>query len=319
MFTETFNREATKEHEATKEREIVSMFAGCGGLDLGFRGDFTYLGKHYPRLHNRITWANDNNGAACDTYKNNVGQHIVCGDLNDCFDTMPDSADIVLGGFPCQDVSINGKQQRERGTRTILYKSMIEAIEVLKPTVFVAENVKGLLSSEFGKQILADFRIPGYSVSYRLYLASDYGVPQRRTRLIIVGVRGSMPFLHPPPQSLMNEMTCEEAIGDLADMKWCEERAHIWSQAKRSPEQGNRILKANAPSTTIRAEHHGNVQWHYELPRRISLREQARLQSFPDDFRFSGGMRATERQIGNAVPPVMAWHIAREIESQIFS
>lgn len=313
MFTETIH------HEVTKGREIVSMFAGCGGLDLGFLGDFTYLGKYYPRLHNRITWANDNNRAACDTYRNNIGQHVVCGDLRDCFDSMPDSADIVLGGFPCQDVSINGKQQRERGTRTILYKSMIEAIEVLKPTVFVAENVKGLLSSEFGQQILSDFRIPGYSVSHCLYLASDYGVPQRRTRLIIVGLRGGMPFLHPPPQSLMNETTCEEAIGDLADMNWCEERGHIWSRAKRSPEQGNRSLTANAPSTTIRAEHHGNVQWHYELPRRISLREQARIQSFPDGFRFSGGMRETERQIGNAVPPVMAWYIASEIENQIFS
>ena len=302
----------------TKKREVVSLFAGCGGLDLGFLGDFTFLGKYYPRLHNRITWANDNNHAACDTYNNNIGSHIVCGDIQDCMDSLPDSADIILGGFPCQDVSINGKQQRENGTRTILYKNMIEAIEALKPTVFVAENVKGLLSSEFGEQILSDFQIPGYSLSYRLYLASDYGVPQRRTRLIIVGVRCEKPFVHPPP-ALMQETTCKDAIGDLADMGWCEERDHIWSRAKRSPEQGNRSIKANAPSTTIRAEHHGNVQWHYELPRRISLREQARLQSFPDSFQFSGGMRETERQIGNAVPPVMAWHIAREIEAQIFS
>ncbi len=303
--------------EAIGERQVVSLFAGCGGLDLGFLGDFTYLGKHYPRLPNQIIWANDNNQAACESYTENIGKHIVCGDINDLVDSLPDSADIILGGFPCQDVSINGKQQRENGKRTILYKTMIEAIERLEPTVFVAENVKGLLSSKFGEQILSDFRIPGYSVSYRLYLSSDYGVPQRRTRLIIVGVKGEMPFMHPPPKTLMVETTCEEAIGDLEDMNWCEERAHIWSRAKRSPEQGNRKLKANAPSTTIRAEHHGNVQWHYKLPRRISLREQARLQSFPDDFRFSGGMRETERQIGNAVPPVMAWHIASEIERQV--
>ena len=309
----------TNDSSTERVREVVSMFAGCGGLDLGFQGDFTYLGQYYSPLHFRIIWANDNNRAACDTYKDNIGEHIFCGDVHDCIGTLPDSADIVIGGFPCQDVSINGKQQRERGTRTVLYKRMIEAIELLKPTVFVAENVKGLLSSEFGEQILSDFRIPGYSLSYRLYLASDYSVPQRRTRLIIVGVRGEMPFFHPTAQALINETTCEEAIGDLADMKWCEEHAHIWSRAKRSPEQGNRTLKANTPSTTIRAEHHGNVQWHYELPRRISLREQARLQSFPDAFRFSGGMRETERQIGNAVPPVMAWHIAREIENQIFS
>ena len=320
MFPDlAFNDDSTYDSSAVKSRDIVSMFAGCGGLDLGFQGDFTFLGQYYPPLSNRIVWANDNNRAACHTYKDNIGDHIFCGDIDEFIETLPDSADIVMGGFPCQDVSVNGRQQREKGTRTILYKTMIRAIEELEPAVFVAENVKGLLSSDFGEQILSDFRIPGYSVSYRLYLASDYGVPQRRTRLIIVGVRGAMPFLHPPPQSLMNEVTCEAAIGDLADMNWCEEQAHIWSRAKRSPEQGNRILKANAPSTTIRAEHHGNVQWHYELPRRISLREQARLQSFPDDFRFSGGMRERERQIGNAVPPVMAWHIAREIESQVFS
>lgn len=313
MFTDTI------QYEETKVRTVISFFSGCGGLDLGFQGDFTYLGKYYPRLPNRMIWANDNNRAACETYKSNIGEHIVCGDVYDCFDSLPKRADIVMGGFPCQDVSINGKQQRENGTRTILYKSMIEAIRRLEPTVFVAENVKGLLSSEFGEQILSDFRIPGYSLSYRLYLASDFGVPQRRTRLIMVGVRGERPFFHPPPQTLLNQTTCVEAIGDLANMNWCEERAHIWSRAKRSPEQGNRTLKANAPSTTIRAEHHGNVQWHYELPRRISLREQARLQSFPDAFQFSGGMRETERQIGNAVPPVMAWYIAREIQSQIYS
>lgn len=313
MFSET------KVCEKIAEREVVSLFSGCGGLDLGFRGDFSYLGKHYPRLPNQIIWANDNNQAACESYMENIGEHIVCGDLNDRIDSLPDSADIIIGGFPCQDVSINGKQQRENGKRTILYKTMIEVIERLQPTVFVAENVKGLLSSDFGKQILSDFRIPGYSVSYSLFLASDYGVPQRRTRLIIVGVRGEIPFFHPPPQTMMAEITCAEAIGDLANQDWCEEQAHIWSRAKRSPEQGNRTLKANVPSTTIRAEHHGNVQWHYELPRRISLREQARLQSFPDEFRFSGGMRETERQIGNAVPPVMAWYIAREIEDQIFS
>lgn len=309
----------TIHHAVTKEREIVSMFAGCGGLDLGFQGNFTYLGNHYPSLPFQIVWANDNNRAACETYKKNIGEHIYFGNIHNCIDSMPDKADIVIGGFPCQDVSINGKQQREKGTRTILYKTMIAAIERLEPTVFVAENVKGLLSSDFGEQIISDFRIPGYSVSYRLYISSDYGVPQKRTRLIIVGVKGETPFMHSLPDTQLDQKTCEEAIGDLANMNWCEEQAHIWSRAKRSPDQGNRKLKANAPSTTIRAEHHGNVQWHYKLPRRISLREQARIQSFPDEFRFSGGMRETERQIGNAVPPVMAWHIAREIEKQVFA
>lgn len=89
--------------------------------------------------------------------------------------------------------------------------------------------------------------------------------------------------------------------------------SHVWSKAQRSPDQGSRKLKADQPSTTIRAEHQGNVQWHYSKRRRISLREAARLQSFPDDFEFPCAMRATERQIANAVPPVLAWHIAGSI------
>ncbi len=304
---------------ATTNREIVSLFSGCGGMDLGFQGGFEFLNKHYPRLPNTVIWANDNNEAACDSYRENLGDHIICGDISDCLTMLPNGVDILLGGFPCQDVSVNGKRQQENGSRTILYRTMIEAIEITEPTVFVAENVRGLLSSEFGNRVLSDFNLPDYTVTYSLYLASDYGVPQRRLRLIIVGVQGDQAFVHPPPLTTFNPITCSEALDDLADKDWCEESAHIWSQAKRSPEQGNRRLRANRPATTIRAEHHGNVQWHYSLPRRISLREQARLQSFPDDFVFSGGMRQTERQIGNAVPPVMAWHIAQEIENQIFS
>ena len=96
------------------------------------------------------------------------------------------------------------------------------------------------------------------------------------------------------------------SLGDLECADEDKEWSHIWSKARRSPEQGNRRLKADKPATTIRAEHHGNVQWHYKLDRRISLREAARLQSFPDDFDFVCAMRATERQIGNAVPPVLA-------------
>ena len=102
----------------------------------------------------------------------------------------------------------------------------------------------------------------------------------------------------------------EFGIGDIT---------HIWSRTKRSPEQGSRKLRSDAPATTMRAEHHGKIKWRYALTRRISLREQARLQSFPDDFRFPCTMRETERQIGNAVLPVLAWHLAKALQSQVFS
>ena len=92
---------------------------------------------------------------------------------------------------------------------------------------------------------------------------------------------------------------------------------HIWSRAEKSPDQGSRKLDAERAGYTIRAECHGNIQWHYELPRRISMREAARIQSFPDNFIFQAKLRATERQIGNAVPPVLGWHIAAAVSKAL--
>lgn len=298
---------------------VVSLFSGCGGMDLGFRGGFRFGGKHYSRLPFEIVWANDIDGLACDTYSKNLGrEHLQRGSIVDVMHTLPDSADVVIGGFPCQDVSINGQRSLEGGERTILYEHMIEVIRRCRPKVFVAENVKGLLMSHgkpFFDQMLADFALPGYEVDHKLYLAADYGVPQMRERVFIVGVKGSSEFTH--PNVLDRRMTAQEALGDLEEAGADIAKSHIWSKAQRSPEQGDRRLKADKPATTIRAEHHGNVQWHYKLDRRISLREAARLQSFPDDFEFVCAMRATERQIGNAVPPVLAWHIAKAVGEHI--
>ena len=189
----------------------------------------------------------------------------------------------------------------------------------MNPTAFVAENVKGLTMAHgrtFFKRILADFAaLPGYTLDHRVYLAADYGVPQMRERIFIVGMKSKAQFK--PPATSTKHMTAEEALRDLEDEPENPEIAHIWSRARASPDQGSRRLKANRPSTTIRAESHGNQQWHYCLDRRISLREAARLQSFPDAFKFPAGMRETERQIGNAVPPVLAWHLARALHGQL--
>ena len=303
-----------------KTHRTVSLFSGCGGLDLGFLGGFLFGGKYYERLPFSIGWANDINPAASRTYKRNLNHDIQVGDVVAYLDTLPESADVVVGGFPCQDVSINGSRQGAEGERTILYRHMIEAIRRTKPRVFVAENVKGLLQAHgrnFLKTMLEDFAATGYRLSHRLHLAADYGVPQMRERLFIVGVKGRGEFEHPTPN--LRHMTAREALADLESEPENKGTGHVWSKARASPDQGNRRLKANKPSTTIRAEHHGNVQWHYKLDRRISLREAARLQSFPDVFRFYGGMRETERQIGNAVPPVLAWYIAKAIRRYLES
>ncbi len=297
--------------------QVVSLFSGCGGMDLGFVGGFSFGGKYYDPLPFEIAWANDIDPLACATYVRNLCHQILCGDVTRHLDSLPASTDVVIGGFPCQDVPINGNRSVGEGERTVLYRYMVEAIRTCNPRIFVAENVKGLLMSHgkpFFDQMLADFAVEGYTVSHKLYLAADYGVPQMRERIFIVGTKDGE-FEHPAPEGA--HMTARQALRDLERKAEDRATAHVWSKAARSPDQGSRKLKADKPSTTIRAEHHGNIQWHYSLDRRISLREAARLQSFPDAFKFPCAMRPTERQIGNAVPPALAWHIAKAVREYL--
>jgi DNA (cytosine-5)-methyltransferase 1 len=231
-------------------------------------------------------------------------------------DSMPQSSDVLVGGFPCQDISVNGKRAGVNAPRSGLYKAMVEAIKRLKPKVFVAENVKALLRHEaWLRQIVSDFKELGYKLHYQLYRAADYGVPQTRERVLFVGTApGVKPFAPPVPErNVAAWMTAREAIGDLEELPESPQMNHIWSLANTSPEQGNRRLAADRPGYTIRAECHGNIQFHYRLPRRISMREAARIQSFPDRFVFVSGLREIERQVGNAVPPVLAWHVAKAV------
>jgi DNA (cytosine-5)-methyltransferase 1 len=303
-----------------KHFSVVSLFSGCGGMDLGFTGGFYFLGDHYPRTAFQIIWANELNGAACRTYRKNIGPHIVEGDIWQIMPEMPESADVVIGGFPCQDISVNGKGAGVDGKRSGLYRAMVEAVSRIRPKVFVAENVKGLLmrhNADSLKQVLADFRSLGYEVNYQLYHAADYGVPQTRERVFIVGTSPDVPKFSPPKPVCGKHITAVEAIGDLESLAEDADFNHVWSLANKSAEQGNRKLKAGRPGYTIRAECHGNIQFHYALPRRISMREAARFQSFPDNFRFDAKLRETERQVGNAVPPVLAWHIAKATQSML--
>ena len=300
-----------------KNASILSLFSGCGGLDLGFMGGFRFLGKTYPRLPFQVVWANDIEPTACETYRANLGGDIVCGDVHDHLADIP-SADVVIGGFPCQDVSINGKGLGADGERTTLYGAMIQAVRKARPRAFVAENVRGLLMTRHDglrKAIIAGFADLGYRLDVDLYLAADYGVPQMRERVFIVGTRkDGRPFAPPSaPLSRGNWITARAALEDLEGAEEGAVANHIWSRAKRGAEQGNRTLKADRPAATIRAECHGHIQFHYALDRRISMREAARCQSFPDHFAFKGGIRQIERQIGNAVPPVMGWHMAKSV------
>ena len=308
-----------KKRQASKPITVISLFSGCGGMDLGFIGGFEFLGQKYQKTGFKIIWANEINEAACKTYRKNIGDHIVLGDIRDEIANLPAQADIIIGGFPCQDISINGKMLGVDGTRSSLYTYIVKAVEKVHPKVFVAENVGGLLLKKninSFEKIMDDFGSLGYNVSCHLYHAEDYGVPQTRERVFIVGTQKGLPKFAPPlPITVSAPITVKAAIGDLANILEDKDFSHIWSKANVSGEQGNRQMIADRPGYTIRAECHGNIQFHYELPRRISMREAARIQSFPDEFIFPCGLRDTERQIGNAVPPVLGWHVANAVKT----
>lgn len=309
-----------KKRRTAKPATIVSLFSGCGGMDLGFVGGFDFLGTHYAKTGFKIIWANEISSAACRTYRENLGGYIIEGDIEEQIANLPTTADIVVGGFPCQDISINGKMLGVHGKRSSLYTYIVEAVKRLNPRVFVAENVGGLLlkQNEYSlKKILEDFNSLGYNLSYQLYHAEDYGVPQTRERIIFIGTKKGLPTFVPPAPTTATPITAFEALHDLEALPQDKAFSHIWSSAKVSGEQGNRRLIAERPGYTVRAECHGNIQFHYSRPRRISMREAARIQSFPDTFIFPCGLRETERQIGNAVPPVLAWHIANSVKAVI--
>ncbi|MGN0641886.1 MAG: DNA cytosine methyltransferase [Huintestinicola sp.] len=323
--------------------KVVSLFSGCGGMDLGFRGDFFVFNKYYEKNPYEILFANDIIQRACDTYQHNFDHKVECCDIRELnYSLLPDS-DIIIGGFPCQDFSLSGKRGGLSTDRGRLYLEMKKVIKYIKPMAFIAENVDGIRRSKSGDDtsaldvILDDFKSLGYTVVYKALNAADYGVPQNRIRIIIAGIRDDLHKTMKYPVPTHGEktdtpcLTAKEAIDDLWDkIDNTEIKNHTsrdYSKAKFYPGrtmQGNCRIKADKPSPTIRSEHHGNIEGHYRtmLPddpsdmngwRRLSVRECARLQSFPDTFEFPVSSSDAYKQIGNAVPPVLAWHIARAL------
>lgn len=319
--------------KAKKRFSVVSLFSGCGGLDLGFSGGFDFLKKNYPEKDFNVVWANDIDEASCQTFANYFKHDVVCGDITQIlsgkyaaklFDqSIPEKADIVLGGFPCQDFSHAGKRRGFNAKRGLLYQSMAEVIKKTKPLLFVAENVRGLLTMYNGeaiKTIVKDFEKLGYHVACKLLSAADYGVPQTRQRVIIIGTRkDKLPsFEDEYPEPILDEsnwISLNKAIGDLEKLEEGKMANHYWSKAKKNKGQGNSAVSAEKPGPTMRTEHHGNIEFHWNKKRRLSAREAARIQSFPDDFIFYPSTSAAYKQIGNAVPPVLAWHVATAVET----
>lgn len=262
--------------------KVISLFSGCGGMDLGFRGDFNIFGNHFSKNPYDIIFANDIIQRGCDTYKYNFQHESHCCDIRELDYNILPRADIVIGGFPCQDFSLAGKRKGLSTDRGRLYLEMKKVIEYCKPIAFVAENIDGIRRNITGNDtsaldiILDDFRNIGYNVVYKPLNAADYGVPQNRIRIIIVGIRNDLkknmryPIETHGGSVGKTPMTAQEAIDDLWDKidntNIKNHTSKDYSKAKFYPGkimQGNCQIKADRPSPTIRSEHHGNIEGHY--------------------------------------------------------
>lgn len=297
---------------------VVSLFSGAGGLDLGFK-----MAGH------EIIWANDLYEDAVETYRHNLGDHIVCEDISKVDTEEIPECDIVIGGFPCQGFSVANTKRHESDERNALYKQLIRVIDAKKPKFFLAENVKGLTNFAKGtvfQMILSDFSSLGYQVSYRVLNAADYGVPQTRQRVIIIGVRNDVDFkyIFPNPTNSKNGenglpkwVSVGEAMSVIPDPDLPNDLPnHDYSKYKLqfNGYLGHRALDPEkpAPTVTARGDNKGGVVIlpHPNARRRMSCRELAAVQSFPLDYEFSGNRSSVYRQIGNAVPPLLGYAIA---------
>ena len=329
-----FEKRKSWVHEGEKEiankLKVISLFSGSGGLDLGFLA----TGKF------EIIFANDFNYSACETYAHNIGNHIMCEDITK-LNKIP-NADIIIGGPPCQGFSTANPLRSFDDPRNQLFKEYSRIIKDVKPKLFLMENVSGMVTMEKGKVfklIKKELTSCGYTLYDSLLNAKDYGVPQSRRRMIIIGVRndinakfefpkpthneenyvtvGATIINKPIPKTNPNHKVSKitdlnlkrvKYIPEGGSMKDCPENLQNNSDLNRAM----RRLHSNKESYTIV---HNNCD-HYYHPtenRRITIREMARLQGYPDDYIFLGSKSEQSRQVGNSVPVGLGKAVAKSI------
>lgn len=330
--------------------KIFSTFTGAGGLDIGFHGDFDFLGNHFKKLNFETVKALELNKYACNTLENDEkyfkNTEVINGDITkiDPKQFSNERYDVLLGGFPCVTFSIVGKQVGLKDDiNGKLYESYVHFVEELKPKIFLAENVKGILSANNGeaiKIITKRFEETGYKLKIKLVNFADYGVPQLRERVLFIGIRNDIndEFNIPEPTHTKETyVTSGEAFQNInqncINNNLMKQLDATTEKLKAIPEGGNfkdlpkhlavkglmsniyRKLHRNEPAYTVIASGGGGTwTYHYEEPRALTNRERARLQTFPDDFIFKGSNTEVRRQIGNAVPAVGIYPFAKEIE-----
>ncbi len=340
---------------------VVGLFAGCGGLDLGFElaGLCAVIGEEeamrafkdkdrYNELrHNSVfhtIYTNDLFIEAHQTYKKNFPEHIIQHEKDIRRVAHFPECNLMLGGFPCPGFSEAGPRLVD-DERNFLYIHFIRALMQTQPEFFVAENVKGMLTLGHGeafRQIKEDFQAAGYRVYHKLVNARDYGVPQIRERVILVGVRNDIDYIYEFPEPTHGPgkipyVTLRDAIGDLEENPgeyfkgsyssifmsrnrkkgWDEQSFTIQASGRQAPIHpgGKPMLKVDKNKWIFQEGEENN--------RRLSVKEIARIQTFPDWYEFSRGTNSKisemgqldkiYKQIGNAVPVLLAKAIALPI------
>jgi len=317
------------------------LFCGPGGLAYGAQSaTFTHHGIDYSIDH---VWATDYDKDTCDTYRKNICPSklgtVVCADIRNLdLDTLKQISDIdaLAFGFPCNDFSIVGKQKGTDGVFGPLYQYGTNAIALFKPKWFLAENVGGLRNANGGqalKNILRSFQNEGYSIYPHLYKFEEYGVPQARHRIIIVGIRNDQKISYAVPSTKNYvRMTAQEAIenppikNDVQNHEYTKQSKTVVERLKHIkpgenaftadiPEhlqlkvRGAKIsqiykrLDPNKPAYTVTGSGGGGTHvYHWKENRALTNRERARLQTFPDSFIFCGSKGSVRKQVGMAVP-----------------
>lgn len=318
--------------------KVVSLFSGCGGADQGIVGDFFFNKKYYDKLPFKLVYATDIDQKALNSHKKNFEcGKVVCRDICDTKSEDIPECDIVIGGFPCQSFSTVNPTKDPFDERANLYKQMVRVVEDKRPKIFIAENVKGLMTLHKGtifKKVIKAFEEAGYTAYPKLFNAADYGVPQKRERVIIVGVRNDLneqlKFDFPRETHKDKWVPLSVAVPELAidEQKYyfSERAVQGMKNAKNNMKRGL-YQDLDKPCLTV-TSHLAKVSLNSrdpvllvnpekELYRRFTPLEAARIQSFPDDFEFAGSETDAYRQIGNAIPPVMFWHIANAVQKYL--
>ena len=312
--------------------KVASLFCGCGGTDVGLLGNFDFLGKHYASNNMEIVYANDIDDNACKIFNENFDIKPDNRDIRKINSSELPDFDILTGGFPCQSFSIIAQNPKRLGVKDDRGKLFFEMCRILRdkqPKCFIAENVKGLLTANQKSAfplIMEEFKNSGYDVKYMVLNSANYGVPQKRERVIIVGFRKDLNINFTFPNNVITNENLFEPLKKVIDNNvdekyYFSERAVEGMMKKREKMNKGRAQDIEKPCNTVGA-HLAKVSLNSTDPvlfngtryRRFTPREVARIQSFPETFSLVGTETAQYRALGNAIPPVMIWYVANKVK-----